>query len=111
MYPGWLVEYPIGDIPKYANDKYGNPDEGVDSFHPEDAECYITVPITINFIESPEQGFIIYVYAENPDNKVKTVWSHDAAFYNVPEFATIAIPVAMILGLLFFFNHRKRREH
>ena len=29
---------------------------------------------------------------------------------DVPEFATIAIPVAGILGLLFFFNHRKRRK-
>ena len=28
----------------------------------------------------------------------------------IPEFATIALPVASILGLLFFFNHRKRRE-
>ena len=28
----------------------------------------------------------------------------------IPEFATIAIPVASILGLLFFFNHRKRRK-
>jgi len=27
----------------------------------------------------------------------------------IPEFTTIAIPVAAILGLLFFFNHRKRR--
>jgi len=27
----------------------------------------------------------------------------------MPEFATIAIPVAAILGLLFFFNHRKRK--
>lgn len=30
----------------------------------------------------------------------------------VPEFSTIAIPVVAILGLLFFFNYRKRRrEH
>ena len=29
---------------------------------------------------------------------------------NVPEFTTIAIPVAAILGLLFFYNHRKRKE-
>ena len=29
---------------------------------------------------------------------------------DIPEFATIAIPVASILGLLFFFNHRKRRK-
>ena len=28
----------------------------------------------------------------------------------VPEFSTIAIPVAAILGLLFFFNHRKRKK-
>ena len=28
----------------------------------------------------------------------------------VPEFTTIAIPVAAILGLLFFYNHRKRKE-
>jgi hypothetical protein len=28
----------------------------------------------------------------------------------IPEFTTIAIPVAVILGLLFFFNHRKRSK-
>ncbi len=28
----------------------------------------------------------------------------------IPEFSTIAIPVASILGLLFFFNHRKRKR-
>ena len=28
----------------------------------------------------------------------------------VPEFATIAIPVAAILGLVLFYNHRKRKE-
>ena len=31
-------------------------------------------------------------------------------FTVVPEFATIAIPVAAILGLVLFFNHRKRRK-
>jgi len=29
---------------------------------------------------------------------------------DVPEFATIAIPVAAILGLVLFYNHRKRKE-
>jgi hypothetical protein len=29
---------------------------------------------------------------------------------NVPEFATIAIPVAAILGLVLFFNHRKHKK-
>ena len=28
----------------------------------------------------------------------------------IPEFATIAIPVAGILGLVLFFNHRKRKR-
>ena len=28
----------------------------------------------------------------------------------IPEFTTIAIPAATILGLLFFFNHRKRKK-
>ena len=28
----------------------------------------------------------------------------------IPEFSTIALPVASILGLLFFFNHRKHRK-
>ena len=28
----------------------------------------------------------------------------------IPEFSTIALPAASILGLLFFFNHRKRRK-
>ena len=29
---------------------------------------------------------------------------------SIPEFATIALPVGAILGLLFLFNHRKRRK-
>jgi hypothetical protein len=29
---------------------------------------------------------------------------------SIPEFSTIAIPVAGILGLMFFFNYRKRRR-
>jgi hypothetical protein len=28
----------------------------------------------------------------------------------IPEFSTIAIPVAGVLGLMFFFNYRKRRR-
>ena len=36
-------------------------------------------------------------------------WKHQWD-YQIPEFATIAMPVASILGLLFFFKHRKRRK-
>ncbi len=35
----------------------------------------------------------------------------DVGFEAIPEFSTIAIPIAAILGLLFFFNHRKRRRN
>ena len=31
-------------------------------------------------------------------------------YSEIPEFATIALPVASILGLLFFFNYRKRKK-
>lgn len=34
----------------------------------------------------------------------------DVGFEAIPEFSTIAIPVASILGLLFFFNYCKRRR-
>jgi len=36
-------------------------------------------------------------------------WSHHWD-HQIPEFATIAIPVAAILGLLFFYNRRKRKK-
>jgi hypothetical protein len=34
----------------------------------------------------------------------------DADPSDIPEFSTIALPVASILGLLFFFNRRKRSK-
>jgi hypothetical protein len=42
-------------------------------------------------------------------------WEDDASIWagidsSIPEFATIAIPVAGIMGLFLFFNHRKRKE-
>ena len=39
------------------------------------------------------------------------VASGEEPITTVPEFTTIAIPVVAILGLLFFFNHRKRRKN
>ena len=37
-------------------------------------------------------------------------WNTNYQNSEIPEFATIAIPSVSILGLLFFFNHRKRRK-
>ena len=36
------------------------------------------------------------------------LYCHDGAC--IPEFSTIALPIASILGLLFFFSHRKRKR-
>jgi hypothetical protein len=36
--------------------------------------------------------------------------SADIPIDPIPEYPTISIPVVGILGLLFFFNYRKRRK-
>ena len=110
---GYGVKYLIGDIPFSGGpSQTGNLDEG--NFNPDNADYYIKVPFTINFITTPEWRFTLYVYAENDvtgKERAKTAYSHDGGYTHVPEFTTIAIPVAAILGLFFFFNHRKRRKN
>ena len=109
---GYGVQYLIGDIPWHGNtDDVGNPQDNLNTFNLDAADVYIKVPFTINFKQPPEVGFTLYIYAENDDTDVKTAYSHDGGITHVPEFSTIAIPVAAILGLLFFFNHRKRRKN
>ena len=71
----------------------------------------ITVPVEITPTTSEVRVHFDAVGANNKNKAIAFVPpSHDVT-YNVPEFATIAIPVASILGLLFFFNHRKRRKN
>ena len=109
---GYGVNYSIGDIPFSGGpSQTGNLEEG--TFNPANADYYIRVPFTLNFTTTPEVGFTLYIYAENDlkgKERVKTAYSHDGGYTHVPEFTTIAIPVAAILGLLFFFNHRKRKK-
>ncbi|MDD5616167.1 MAG: PEF-CTERM sorting domain-containing protein [Candidatus Methanoperedens sp.] len=31
-------------------------------------------------------------------------------FNSIPEFATVAIPIAAVLGLVFFFQQRKNKK-
>ena len=107
---GYGVEYLIGDIPYHGGEDVGDPCEDISNFKPNNADCYIRVPFTINFEETPTNDFSLYVYAENHATDVKTAYSHDSVYTHVPEFSTIAIPVAAIFGLLFLFNRRKRGE-
>ena len=72
----------------------------------------ITVTVTVK--PGTSSGSIInntatlnYTYN---DKHTKTTFNETEICYtHVPEFTTIALPVASILGLFFFFNHRRRR--
>ena len=112
---GYGVEYLIGDIPFSGGpSQTGDPEPDVNNFDPDKADYYIKVPFTINFNDIPEDGFVLYVYAKNyleGKYRAKTAYSKDGGFHQIPEFATVAIPMAIaILSGLFFLNHRKRRE-
>jgi hypothetical protein len=43
-------------------------------------------------------------------NRVHLVVIDDTPDANTPEFPTVALPVAAVIGLVFFFQHRKRKE-
>ena len=70
----------------------------------------MTVPVEINPITGAVMVHIDAVGASNTHHPISWVPPSKDVTYNVPEFTTIAIPVAAILGLLFFFNYRKRRK-
>ena len=114
---GYWVKTRIGDVPAVPDFSFGNPDDG--SFDPGELDSYVRVPVTYTLTGDTTKDLttlIIHYDAHNMDSDVagalqsSTANSHDSSIYNVPEFSTIAIPIASILGLLFFFNHRKRRE-
>ena len=49
-----------------------------------------------------------YTWTGHPEYIWVYLWNQTT---EIPEFATIALPVASILGLLFFFNYRKRKRN
>jgi hypothetical protein len=70
----------------------------------------MTVSVVIT-TSSPIRVHFDAVGADGANNAVAcNPGSEDVTYNEIPEFSTIAIPVAAIFGLLFFFNHRKRRE-
>ncbi len=50
------------------------------------------------------------LYGGDADNGEVEDYQVNIENTEIPEFSTIALPVAAILGLMFFFNHRKRRK-
>jgi hypothetical protein len=109
---GFGVSYLVGDIPYSGGPSVtGNPENG--TFNPDNASYYVRVPFTINFNNIPDLGFALYVYAENQLHgkyAAKTVYSHDGTYQHVPEFSTIALPIAAILGIMFILQSRRRKE-
>ena len=110
---GFGVSYRIGTIPFSGGpSQHGNPEPYAGDFHPNDASYYVKVPFTIEFINVPSQGFVLYAYAENQltgQLKVRTVYSHDGGFRNeIPEFPTIALPMLSILGLMFIMSRKRK---
>ncbi|MCW7075548.1 MAG: hypothetical protein OCU24_06860 [Candidatus Methanospirare jalkutatii] len=62
----------------------------------------------------------MYIDGKEVDERYIDNWTYDGWWfitywsyrwdYQIPEFTNIAIPAAAMLGLLFIFNHRKRRK-
>ena len=69
----------------------------------------VEVEIRLNGCYGIPSDNVAWVTKANGDYATGTVRG-PLACTPIPEFSTIAIPIASILGLLFFFNHRKRRE-
>lgn len=112
MAAGFGVSYRIGTIPFSGGpSQHGNPVPNVGDFHPNLADYYVKVPFTIEFINTPSPGFVLYAYAENQlsgQMKVRTAYSHDGGFHHIPEFPTIALPMLSILGLMFVLSRKRK---
>jgi hypothetical protein len=111
---GYNVSYLIGDIPWSGGASLtGNPQDGLSTFNPYNGSYLIKIPFTIRFKSQPDPGFFLYVFAENTltgKDWAHTAYSHDGGFYQIPEFPIIAMPIAAVIGLVFFFQQRRKKE-
>jgi hypothetical protein len=102
----WCWEYNTYGTP-------GNPQQGIKieykgggDFPEEDLNVVITLS-GCGYTQSDQVAYTIK-YGGLKQNGVLN--GPVAVCTEIPEFSTIALPVASILGLLFLFNHRKRRK-
>jgi len=105
-------EYPGHGVFKYGSNVHF---EVVDITIPDDgklvADETISVPVEITLLTTEWVKVHFDAVGANKDNKaIAFVPPSEDVTYQVPEFTTIAIPVASILGLLFLFNHRKHKK-
>ena len=70
-----------------------------------------TYKMFIDGEEVDERYIDDWTYEDEGRKRFITYWSYRWDYqYQIPEFTNIAIPAAAMLGLLFIFNHRKRRK-
>jgi len=50
---------------------------------------------------------VFYTYADLGKGQLNLVISHGCS---IPEFPTVALPIAAVIGLVFFFQNKKRKE-
>ena len=50
-----------------------------------------------------------YICGDDWEKSGRYRWEYQWS-YEIPEFTTIAVPIAAIFGLILLFNHRKRRK-
>jgi len=91
-----------------------------------DRNGYYSIGYTY-FRGNKEDTYKMYIDGEEVDERYIDNWKYDGYSgttyywvarwsyrwdyqYQIPEFKSIAIPAAAILGLLFIFNHRKHRK-
>jgi len=68
---------------------------------------------------NPCDNYRMYINGELVDERYigRDDWEKSGIFfwkyqwsYEIPEFTTVAVPIAAIFGLILLFNHRKRRK-
>ncbi|RJS81367.1 PEF-CTERM sorting domain-containing protein [Methanophagales archaeon] len=113
---GYWVRIRIGNVPAVPDKSYGNPEDG--DFDPTKLQSYVRVPVEYTLTSDTAKDLTtLIIHYDAHNNEAQSCYqsstknSHDASSYYVPEFSTIAIPVAAVLGLLFFFNYRKHRRN
>jgi hypothetical protein len=112
---GYWVSYLIGTIPHSGGASLtGDPQINLATFNPYNGKYLLKVPFTIHFKNQPSPGFVLGVYADNGlagNLWAHTAYSHDGGYSNqIPEFPTVALPIAAVIGLVFFFQNRKKKE-
>jgi hypothetical protein len=101
----WCYEYKTAEKPDHNTGLQGIKIEYMGSG---DSPKAIPVTIKLNGCGYDESDNVDYGIKASGDIFFGTL-TGPVCTPGIPEFTTIAIPVASILGLLFFFNHRKRR--